>query len=399
MSETDGTVNGVTKIVDRGLDSERWNLVVLGDGYRDDELAQYQMDVDTVWRAIETTAPFDDWLDAINVHRVDVASAESGAGDPATGDGPRTYFDATFGTVWNGEPLDRLLTVDDDLARITAQDLVPEAHQILVIVNSSKYGGSGGPDVAVCSMGEQATEIAIHEIGHSGFKLADEYDYGRGLHASGPEPSERNVTRDSQASSKWGDMVPAGTPLPTETNPGATAPAVGTYEGAKYVKRGMYRPSPTCYMNDFAPFCAVCTAQIENTLRFYAPSDGEDRNRRGVPQVTEWQLDDTAKKIDPLTTVTLMGWLRDAKGGKYNLVIDPWCDELVTIDANDIVDQIPGSNRPDGRSVIWVARGAEIVQKRHWIAGDFAAREAEAARGGSGLGTDPAPPGDKKPPG
>jgi hypothetical protein len=72
---------------------------------------------------------------------------------------------------------------------------------------------------------------------------------------------------------------------------------------------------------------------------------------------------------------------------------------LVTIDANDIVDQIPGSNRPDGRSVIWVARGAEIVQKRHWIAGDFAAREAEAARGGSGLGTDPAPPGDKKPPG
>lgn len=188
MSESDGTVIGVTKLVDNGPDSDRWNLVVLGDGYRSDKLDKYHEDVETVWGAIQSTAPFDELREAINLHCVDVASAESGAKDPATGANPRTYFDATFGTIWNGKPLDRLLTVDDGLAVITAQDLVPATHQILVIVNSSKYGGSGGPDVAVCSTEKQASEIAIHEIGHAGFKLADEYDYGSGTYAGRSHP-------------------------------------------------------------------------------------------------------------------------------------------------------------------------------------------------------------------
>ena len=34
MSASDGYVVGTTKIVDHGSDSVRWNLVILGDGYR-----------------------------------------------------------------------------------------------------------------------------------------------------------------------------------------------------------------------------------------------------------------------------------------------------------------------------------------------------------------------------
>jgi hypothetical protein len=41
----------------------------------------------------------------------------------------------------------------------------------------------------------QASEIAIHEMGHSAFGLADEYENGGT--ARGTEPSEPNVTRDA----------------------------------------------------------------------------------------------------------------------------------------------------------------------------------------------------------
>src|SRR6516165_2206557 len=51
---------------------------------------------------------------------------------------------------------------------------------IMVIVNSQVYGGSGG-GVATFSLAAGANEIALHEMGHTAFGFADEYDYFRGL--------------------------------------------------------------------------------------------------------------------------------------------------------------------------------------------------------------------------
>ena len=80
-----------------------------------------------------------------------------------------TYFDATFCSMFAGSPLERLLTIDDGLALSVANTYVPLKNQVLCIVNSTKYGGSGG-SVATCSVDPQANEIAIHEIGHSAFR-------------------------------------------------------------------------------------------------------------------------------------------------------------------------------------------------------------------------------------
>lgn len=46
-----------------------------------------------------------------------------------------------------------------------------------LIINSKKYGGSGGA-IATNSIVSSAKWIAIHEVGHSYAKLADEYTYG-----------------------------------------------------------------------------------------------------------------------------------------------------------------------------------------------------------------------------
>ena len=44
MSAADGTIGGRQKIVDHGPDAARYNVVVLGDGYRAAEMAKYNDD-------------------------------------------------------------------------------------------------------------------------------------------------------------------------------------------------------------------------------------------------------------------------------------------------------------------------------------------------------------------
>jgi hypothetical protein len=288
MASSDGHVVGTTKVVDHGPDNARWNLVIVGDGYRASELANYHTHVQNFITELHNTPPYVELFCAINVHRVDVVSTDSGADDPGCAGGPavtaNTYFDATFCTPFAGSPLDRLLSVDSALALSVATAQVPLRHQVLCIVNSTKYGGSGGA-VATCSVHTQASEIAIHEIGHSAFGLADEYG-GNGTGTPAGEPSQPNVTRDTnRATNKWRALIATATPMPSQCDatcaastcvpPGAPPPAgaVGTYEGAIYSNCNTYRPLPSCYMRDYGPFCPVCAGIIRATLQPFQPAE------------------------------------------------------------------------------------------------------------------------------
>jgi hypothetical protein len=284
MSASDGYVGGTTKVVDHGPEGSRWNLVIVGDGYRATELAKYHTDVQTFVDRMYTTPPFDELWCGINIYRVDVVSNESGADDPTTcaggtGASPRTYFDSTYCTPWGTGHLERLMSCDSTLAMNTAKAAVAGVHQVLVIVNSSKYGGGGGT-VAICST--TSPEIAIHEMGHSAFGLADEYEGTSAAPAS--EPAKPNVTLDTnRATNKWRDLVAGTTPMPSSCyadcptcTPPATPPAanaVGTYEGGLYAHCGVFRPLPGCYMRDYSPFCPVCARVIRQTLQSFLPAE------------------------------------------------------------------------------------------------------------------------------
>jgi hypothetical protein len=82
--ELDGWLisEATVKIVDHGPDAARWNLVILGDGYRAAELTTYHDDVRNFLDRMFATAPYHELWCGINVHRIDVVSTESGADDP-----------------------------------------------------------------------------------------------------------------------------------------------------------------------------------------------------------------------------------------------------------------------------------------------------------------------------
>jgi IgA peptidase M64 len=291
MSKADGRVVGTTQIVDHGSAALRWNIAIMGDGYRQAELGKYAADVTALVGIFLAAPPFDTLQQGINVFRIDVASKESGAGDPTacggTGAAPRTFFNATFCN--NG--IRRLLVVNDKTALATAAAQVPAFHLAIVLVNSTIYGGSGG-SVAVLSLAPGAAEIALHETGHTAFGLADEYQYyaGCGVDAPGThdrhpagEPSQPNVTLDAdRATIKWHGLVLGTTPMPTMSNPNCgqcddrpspAAPGiVGAFEGAHYYHCGAFRPSFDCRMRALGfPFCAVCQDVIRRTLAPFMP--------------------------------------------------------------------------------------------------------------------------------
>jgi hypothetical protein len=292
MTTADGTIQGTTRIVDNGPPSQRFNIVIMGDGYQAAQMNQYANDVQQFVNAMFVTPPFDELRRAINVYRVDVTSTDSGADDPTTCGGSgataRTYFDATF--CGDGQN-QRLLVVNNTTALNTAGAQVPQFHTVLVVVNAAVYGGSGGA-VGTFSLAAGAVEIALHELGHTAFGLADEYEYFRGC-SSGEtdrnnhppnEPGEVNVTvNTNQATLKWRNLVTApATPWPTTSNPNCAqcdpqaspvaAGTVGLFEGAHYFHCGAFRAEFSCKMRALNnPFCAVCRERIRTVLTPFLP--------------------------------------------------------------------------------------------------------------------------------
>lgn len=284
MSASDGRVVRTDKIIDNGPDSERWNLVIIGDGYRETELTTYHTDVDRFVSTLRATAPFDELFSAINVHRIDVASDDGGADNPnvvpaVTVD---TFFDAQF---WDGA-WSRVLTINTPLARSVVATQVPAMHQVVCIVNTSTYGGSGAVNehVATCSTHPASALVAIHEMGHSAFGLADEYSGSTPLQPE--EPPFPNVTLNiDRGTIKWRALILDDTPIPTLRNQGCGTPTdvnpatleadnpVGAFEGALGSKCNIYRPVLSCKMAaNSSPFCPVCSGVIRATLEPFLPS-------------------------------------------------------------------------------------------------------------------------------
>jgi hypothetical protein len=283
-----------TTFLQNGPSSNRIDLVFVGDGYVESELSAYAIHCQNALNAFFAQEPYATYRNFFNVHVVNVISNESGVdNDPVQGISKDTALDAGF---WCGGT-ERLLCVDVGKAYAAAA-AAPQVDHVLVVANSTKYGGAGYTfaDLATFAGGNgAASEVAIHETGHSLGNLADEYDYSDGSRFTGPEPLERNVSLLTAA-----DMATAGSKWTLWLNdPGeGFGGLVSTYEGAYYAQFGIYRPTLNSKMRSLGvPFNLPSVEGM--ILEFYGivhPLDGS------TPPGTE--LNDTSVAfVDPVDPV------------------------------------------------------------------------------------------------
>ena len=149
--------------------------------------------------------------------------------------------------------------------------------QIIIMCNSSKYGGGGIYNFycTAAATNSQVNFLLQHEFGHAFAGLADEYYTSdvtvEDFYPLNIEPWEPNITTLVSFLSKWKDMLDINTIVPTpaiEENKSIT----GVYEGGGYISKGVYRPYMDCTMKSAhaKSYCPVCKRAIQRMIDFYA---------------------------------------------------------------------------------------------------------------------------------
>jgi hypothetical protein len=263
----------VVTVVNNGNPDNRVDIAILAEGYTSSEMSKFASDVNTITNNIFSQEPYLEYQRYFNIHRVEVASNESGADHPERN--PAVYKNTAFDAYYNCSGIQRLICANTSKALTAASNaLLPSQRDIIVVlVNDSEYGGSGG-SIAVASTNFSVVELVLHETAHSFGLLGDEY--------GGPpppqctlasEPSQPNVTMQSVRSLiKWNAWIDPSTPIPTYLN---ISYLPGLYEGAQYCDYGKYRPtygSKMRFLN--APFEQINAEQlIKRIYNWVSPID------------------------------------------------------------------------------------------------------------------------------
>lgn len=291
-------------IVKSGDISDCVDIAIVAEAYTANEMDKFYKDAQRAADALFSHEPFASMKDKFNVVAVGSVSRESGPSMPGRGIWHDTACSSHYDTFYS----DRYLTTSKVHTLFDILSGVPFEH-IIVLVNSSRYGGGGIYNQWMCSTSDHYTfkQVLVHEFGHSYAGLADEYDYGDShteWYPADTEPWEPNITTLKDFDSKWKDM------MEEEEEKSESAEnskkghrhhshhshrkekkekkskkdkkqkavvfedptqKVGLFEGAGYQTKGTYRPAEQCRMkvNEVENFCPVCTRAIKRITEFY----------------------------------------------------------------------------------------------------------------------------------
>ena len=230
------------------------NVVIMGDGYTAAEQTTFIADAKSLFKSIYTQVPWLNYTNYFNAFAISVISEESGAKHPNTASdcnlasptvpvsNPNTYFGSSFDSFG----IHRLVVpnnVSNIVKVLSAQ--FPNYDQVLIISNSTYYGGSGGT-YATATKETSSHEIIAHEMAHSFAALGDEYYAGDQY--AGEKP---NMTRQTNPSLvKWKNWMGVN--------------QVGIFQhccGGNSAQ--WYKPHQNCKMQFLGnPFCSVCAETI-----------------------------------------------------------------------------------------------------------------------------------------
>lgn len=268
------------------------HIAYVAEGYQPGEMATFVEDAKIATEALFEHEPFSSMRDRFNIVAVESPSVDSGTSEPSKGVWRNTVLGSHFDTFYSNRYLTtlNLKSLHDVLAG------VPYEH-IIVLVNTSEYGGGGILNSYNLSMTHhpQYRQVVVHEFGHSFAGLADEYAYEAEqipMYPHDVEPWEKNITTLVDFHNKWENLIEPGTQVPTPDGKGEKRKGkseksskvkrekrkgkgekseVGAYEGAGYSLKGVYRPYPDCRMrsNQHKDFCPACQKALRDLINFY----------------------------------------------------------------------------------------------------------------------------------
>lgn len=244
------------------------NLIIMGDGYTENEinaLQIYERDMRDAMEDFFSVYPYDAYRAYFNVWMAVGVSRQSG---PSL---ENTMRDTRFGTWITGDGTEILLrnenAVTDLVLSIPGMPRDEGVLTVLMILNSPVYAGtslmySSGYSISMCpriesnSPNTNARAVVMHECGGHGFgQLADEYAYGGTVPASEQAAIRQwqtsygafmNVDFTSDRNEVlWRDFF--GYPKYTTNFVGFP---IGVHEGALTYTFGVYRPEQNSCMNN-----------------------------------------------------------------------------------------------------------------------------------------------------
>ncbi len=264
-------VSGVTKIKYSGDPHVSVDLAFIAEGYKTDEMDKFREDVRKMADILFAESPFSDYKDRINIWAVEAVSSDSGTDIP----GEKIYVNTVLNSSFYTFDLDRYLTTQDIKSVNDYAAVVPHDN-IIVLINSTKYGGGGVYNYysGTTTGHPLSPKVFIHEFGHGFAGLADEY-YSSTVaydefYPLNVEPWEPNITTRVDFDSKWKELISPTIPIPTPSEE-KYKNVTGLFEGGGYSAKGIFRPESDCRMksNSEKGYCSVCREAVRKMIEFY----------------------------------------------------------------------------------------------------------------------------------
>jgi len=278
------------------------DVLFVGDGYTRRQLARkYWTDVNRCAKRFFHEPPFSWYKSRFNVRAALVVSKDAGCRRDPADDSVSTAFGSFFDSATG-----RLLVFGNSEALAATVRAAGPADIVIVMVNTERYGGGGstlgeiqvrGRPLPAPTFSAQDTTsflIAIHELGHSFARLADEYE-DVANHDRYPLPNQgdidcMNVTLASRVDSssrerlrqtlKWShflDLKRAGR-------------HAWVHDGGYFRASGVLRPWPTCLMRDHQdPFCPVCCEEVTIAIFATCGMQFDDEAYHKAHSLTLWR--------------------------------------------------------------------------------------------------------------
>lgn len=255
-----------------GDSREKIDVCFVAEGYTEAEMPRFLAVCDSSIQAITAHEPYRSLADRFNWVAVMPATTVSGVSVPRHNVWVNSALQSSYDTFYS----DRYLTTLQIQRLYDLVTGIPFEH-FIILANASTYGGGGiynSYNMAPAHSRHSKLEVIVHEFGHSFGGLADEYFYDdqyETMYPADTEPWEPNLTTLVDFGSKWQDMLPAGTPVPTRPDGRELTTKVGVYEGGGYQSKGVYRPAQECRMkvNEVKEFCPVCQRALTRLIKFY----------------------------------------------------------------------------------------------------------------------------------